>query len=65
MADEAERIRELAIRVLNANDRNRKAAIAALQTAVSQYLEEQSDEILLADLKELGAGSNGKKFPAA
>lgn len=49
MLEEA-RIRDMCLRVLIAEDGNRDRAIEELGIAVRQYLEDQSDEIVLADL---------------
>jgi len=62
-----EQIRELALRVLLAKDGDDDAAVAELEGAVAKYLEEQSDKLLLADLKKLerGADRTSENDPAA
>jgi hypothetical protein len=51
--DENQRIRDLCIRVLNAMDADRESAIIALQSALRQYLEDQSDELVIAELLKI------------
>ena len=60
MSDE-ETIRELSFRAVNTTEADREAAITALKVAITQYLEEQSDELLLAELHKM----NGNKIKAA
>ena len=52
MSDE-QKIRELSFRVVNTTEEDREAAITALKSAMAHYLEEQSDELLLADLQKM------------
>lgn len=61
------RIRELCFRVVEAKGSDREAALSELRSSVRQYLEDQSDELVLADLLKLPdvADAVRKKFPAA
>jgi hypothetical protein len=63
---EEERIRELCIRVVNAKESD-ETAVSALRSSIKQYLEDQSDELVLADLLKMPdiAEAIKKKFPAA
>ena len=62
-----DRIRELCSRVVSGRDTAPEASVAALRSAINQYLEDQSDELVLADLLKLPdvAKAIRTKFPAA
>ena len=64
---EEDRIRELCSRVVSSTDSNPEATVTALRTTIKQYLEDQSDELVLANLLKLPdiAAAIRKKFPAA
>ena len=64
---EEDRIRELCSRVVSGGDSDPEATVGALRSATKQYLEDQSDELVLANLLKLPDIANAirSKFPAA
>jgi hypothetical protein len=64
---EEDRIRELCRRVISGRDNYPETTVGALRSAIKQHLEDQSDELVLANLLKLPeiADAIRKKFPAA
>lgn len=64
---EEDRIRELCSRVVNGSDSDPDATVGELRSAIKQYLEDKSDELVLANLLKLPdvAKAIRIKFPAA
>lgn len=59
--------RELCTRVVRGRDSDAEATLDALRSAIKQYLEDQSDELVLANLLKIPdiAKAIRTKFPAA
>ena len=64
---EEDRIRELCSRVVSGRDSDPDATVGELRSAIKQYLEDRSDELVLANLLEMPDIANAirTKFPAA
>jgi hypothetical protein len=64
---EEDRIRELCSRVVSSTDSDPEVTVTALRATIKQYLEDQSDELVLENLLKLPdvADAIRKKFPAA
>lgn len=64
---EEDRIRELCSRVVRGRDSDPEATVGELRSAIKQYLEDQSDELVLANLLKIPdiAKAIRTQFPAA